>query len=242
MTTLLLFAVGTFAGFVNVVAGGGSLLTIPALMLTGLPADIANGSNRVAVLAQSLAGGAAFRQAGRLERRLMAPVLCWTLLGALAGAFLAARLPVAIIRPVLIGSLAATALAILMQPDFGRGATRRPFGPVAAVALFAAGFYGGLVQAGVGFLLIWALAGWLGLALDAANGLKIVVVLVYTVPAVVFFQMQDLIDWVAVVPLCLGTVVGALAGVRFAVRVDPAVMRRLLLVALGAMLLAVVVR
>ena len=77
---VLLLTVGTLSGFINTLAGGGSMLTLPALMMMGIPADIANGTNRVAVLAQSITGAKGFDQAGQLDRSGLAGVLLLSLI------------------------------------------------------------------------------------------------------------------------------------------------------------------
>ena len=83
--TLLVIA-GIAAGFVNTVAGGGSVFTVPALMLLGMPADIANGTNRVGVLMQSAAGVWGFRNRGKLDQSALMPIAVPTVAGSLIGA------------------------------------------------------------------------------------------------------------------------------------------------------------
>ncbi|HZO16861.1 MAG TPA: sulfite exporter TauE/SafE family protein, partial [Polyangiaceae bacterium] len=89
----VLVLAGLIAGFVNTMAGGGSLLTLPALMLLGLPADIANGTNRLSVLSQSLSGVLLFHKEEKLDRRAIVPVLAPTVSGSLVGAVVASRVP-----------------------------------------------------------------------------------------------------------------------------------------------------
>ena len=90
----LLIISGIFAGFINTIAGGGSMLTLPALMILGMPADIANGTNRVGILLQSTAGARRFHQKGKLEPATIIPTLIPTLSGSLIGSLLASYLPV----------------------------------------------------------------------------------------------------------------------------------------------------
>ncbi|MBO7007497.1 MAG: sulfite exporter TauE/SafE family protein, partial [Pseudomonadales bacterium] len=85
----LLFLVGVISGFINTLAGGGSMLTLPAMMMMGMPADVANGTNRVGVLVQSLTGAKGFNDQDRLDRSAILPVLVPTILGALVGSLLA---------------------------------------------------------------------------------------------------------------------------------------------------------
>ena len=86
---VMLLTVGMLSGFINTLAGGGSMLTLPALMMMGIPADLANGTNRLAVLAQSITGAKGFDQAGRLDRSALTGVLVPTIVGAAVGALCA---------------------------------------------------------------------------------------------------------------------------------------------------------
>ncbi|MCA9771936.1 MAG: sulfite exporter TauE/SafE family protein, partial [Myxococcales bacterium] len=160
----LLVVTGLVSGFINTVAGGGSLLTIPALLLLGMPADIANATNRVCVLAQSAFGAAGFDRGGRLDRGALARILGPTLLGGLAGSWTAANVPPDILKPVLIGMMALIAVTLVWKPAMlapPEGSV--PLGvfekPAALPGLFAIGFYGGFAQAGVGLFLIAFLGG-----------------------------------------------------------------------------------
>ena len=99
---MLIFA-GFFGGVVNTLAGGGSMLTLPALMLLGMPADLANGTNRVGIFLQSAAAVKGFDSAKKLDRTAILPILLPTLLGALLGAILASVLPNVYLKPLLLG-------------------------------------------------------------------------------------------------------------------------------------------
>ncbi|MEJ6591224.1 MAG: TSUP family transporter, partial [SAR86 cluster bacterium] len=102
---LALLTAGVIGGFINTLAGGGSMLTLPALMLLGMPADIANATNRVGVLFQSLAGVKGFKDQDKLDSSAIGPVLIPTLLGALVGSLFAAYLPVGVLKPILLGTM-----------------------------------------------------------------------------------------------------------------------------------------
>lgn len=86
---LVLILSGVAAGFINTLAGGGSLFTLPALMLLGMPADIANGTNRIGVFLQSVAGVWGYRRHGKLEQAALVPILVPSVLGALIGSLTA---------------------------------------------------------------------------------------------------------------------------------------------------------
>lgn len=227
---LLLVGAGFFAGFINTIAGGGSMLTLPALMFLGLPADIANGTNRVGVLLQAIAGARGFHKRGKLEPSTIVPTIVPTITGALLGAILAAYMPVETLKPILLGSMLLMALIMLIRPS----AVAPPAGtpvqtlkerPIAWFGLFIAGVYGGFVQAGVGFILIAALAGGLRYDLVRANALKMAVTGVLTLVALAVFIINDQVLWVPGLILAVGTVAGAMASVNFAISVPQSVLK-----------------
>jgi len=219
----LLLATGYIAGVINTLAGGGSNLTLPALMLLGLPADVANATNRVGVLLQSFAGVHAFRRRGKLSLRDAIPILIPTLLGGLVGAFAAAALPVLLLKPLLLGTMLAMTGLILLRPAVvapPEGSVPLPLHgrPGAWVTLFLTGVYGGFVQAGVGFVLIAALAGTLRYDLVRTNALKMLCTGAFTGVALLVFVRNGLVAWLPGLALGAATMLGATHGVRLAVR------------------------
>ena len=176
----LLIGAGFLAGFINTIAGGGSMLTLPAFMILGMPADIANGTNRVGIFLQSLAGARGFYKEGKLAPATIVPTLVPTLIGAFLGSMLASYLPVSWLKPTLLGTMLAMAVLMLVKPSVVAPPEGTPTytlseRPMAMLGLFFAGFYGGFVQAGVGFLLIAAVAGGLRYDLVRTNALKMAI-------------------------------------------------------------------
>ena len=224
LTVSLLVATGFIAGVINTMAGGGSNLTIPALIVMGLPADIANATNRVGVLLQSVAAVRGFRRHGKLDSHDTVAVLIPNLLGGLAGAVCAAVIPVGFLKPLLLATMIGMSLLILLRPaviapPLGTPALSMRDRPSARVALFLAGVYGGFVQAGVGFVLIAALAGTLRYDLVRSNALKMLCTGAFTLVALVVFVIDDLVLWVPGLILGASTMLGAALGVRMALRV-----------------------
>jgi uncharacterized membrane protein YfcA len=228
---------GGVAGFVNTLAGGGSLLTLPALMLLGLPPDVANGTNRVAILAQNVASAHAFDDSGRLDRRAVASVVGPTLIGALVGALTASYLPRELLKPLLIGTLVLVATTLVRRPRALASdaptaeSDPRRVGRREAVMLLGVGLYGGFVQAGVGFFLLAVLGSALRYDLVRANALKVVAVGAFTAVALVVFVARGQVSWVAGGVLAVGTVAGARLGVRFALRSSERALRLVVFVA-----------
>ncbi len=220
----LLVAVGVISGFINTIAGGGSMLTLPAMMMLGMPADVANATNRVGVLMQSLTGAKGFNDEDRLDRGAIVPVLVPTVIGALVGSLAASYLPVWLLKPVLLGSMVAMALIMVLKPETvvppdGTEPYRLKERPGAVVGLFLSGVYGGFIQAGVGFILIAALAGGLRYDLVRTNALKTVCTAVFSGVALAVFALRGQVWWIPGVILAVGSIVGAMASVRFAINV-----------------------
>lgn len=234
-SVLLLAGAGYLAGFINTVAGGGSLLTLPAFMMLGLPADIANGTNRVGILLQSLAGVRGFHRAGKLAPATIVPTLGPTLLGSLTGSMLASYLPVTWLKPALLVTMLVMAIVMLVQPSViapppGTAVHALRDRPLAWLGLCAAGLYGGFVQAGVGFILIAALAGGLRYDLVRANALKMAITAALTAVALGVFIVRGQVWWTPGLIMAAGTSAGALMSVRFAISVPQAVLKWILFV------------
>ncbi|MDP7145686.1 MAG: sulfite exporter TauE/SafE family protein [Pseudomonadales bacterium] len=224
VTVTALIAAGFIGGIINTLAGGGSMLTLPALMMLGMPADVANATNRIGVLLQSLTGAREFHRNDRLDSSAIVPVLIPTSSGALCGALLASYLPVFVLKPVLLVSMVAIALIMLTKPDMvappeGTVILTMREKPSAAAGLFLAGVYGGFVQAGVGFILIAALAGGLRYDLVRTNALKMVCTAVFSFVALAVFILRDQVLWIPGLILAMGTVIGAWLSVKFAISV-----------------------
>ena len=222
-----LLGAGLVAGFINTIAGGGSMLTLPALVLVGLPVDVANGTNRIAVVLQSLAGAWRFDKAGAVEWATVRRVLSPTIAGALVGALIAAYVvPQAYLGPVLFGTMLVAALVFLLRPPVEPGASdaAEPHA-LSPLGLFGAGLYGGFVQAGVGLVLLAVLTGLTRRSLVEANALKLVVVLAFTLVALGIFIVAGQVRWVHGLILSGATVAGALLGVRFALKAGSRALR-----------------
>lgn len=238
----LMMVVGIVAGFINTLAGGGSFLTLPVLMMLGMPADVANGTNRVGVLVQSLAGVRGFDRHGALDRGAVVQILIPTFVGSLAGALVASFLPPAVLKPVLLVTMVAMALLMVVRPTVvappaGTAPKRLADAPAGYLWLFAAGLYGGFIQAGVGFILIVALAGVLRYDLVQSNALKMACTALFSVVALGVFVIRGQVQWLPGLVLALAQVIGVQLSVRFALQVSRVVLRWVLL----ALVLAVCV-
>ena len=227
----ILFGVGILSGIINVMAGGGSSLTLPALIFLGLDGATANGTNRIAIIVQSIFATLSFRQDKVTRLRTSLRLSLWTLPGAVLGAVVAVRISDAwferILGLVLVGVVISMLLPRGERATTAEGIQSAWIHPV----MFAIGFYGGFIQVGVGFLLMAALYHLLRLDLVFVNAHKVVIVLVYTLPTLVIFAWTDNIDWLLGLDLAVGNAVGAYGAARLAVRRGERLVRIVLVVA-----------
>jgi hypothetical protein len=217
----ILIVAGVAAGFVNTLAGGGAVIAVPALMLLGLPGDVANATNRVAVVVQSLTGAIGFARGGKLDRAAAIEVVPVTVCGALAGAYVATILPNRIFEPLLIVTMIAIAVLLMLRPGTiapTPGGTPKALRgqPWAILGLLAAGFWGGFMQAGVGIILLVIFGGLLRYDLIRGNAIKVAVVMIFSTVALIVFIIRAKIVWIPGLILTAGTVAGATIAVKFA--------------------------
>ena len=217
---LLVFGAGLLAGFLNVMAGGGSLITLPLLIFMGLPVAVANGTNRVAILVQNIVAVGSFRRQGYADLRTGLAFGAATIPGAIAGAFVAVHVGEATFRAILAGVLALTVIGLLL-PKKRKGVSGDP--PkraqiLAFLGFFGIGFYGGFIQAGVGFLLMLVLHQLLRIDLVRTNMHKVLIVLIFSLPALAIFIGTGNVSWMMAGSLAAGNASGAIVATRVSVK------------------------
>ncbi len=218
MTWAALFAAGLAAGTLNVIAGGGSLLTLPLLIFLGLPPTVANGTNRVAILVQNVGAVWGFRRRKLLAGAWLRDAIVPVVVGAALGTWGATKMGDLAFQRVLAGVMVAVALLMLWRPlPAGTGADAPPTGRGRRLALlvawFGVGLFGGFIQAGVGFVLL-AVASAAGLDLVRGNALKVTLVLAFTPISLVLFARAGLVDWPFGLVLAVGNLLGGQIGVH----------------------------
>lgn len=214
---LLLFT-GVAAGFINTVAGGGSVISLPVLVeIVG--ASVANGTNRVAILMENAVAAASFHGGKKVPWRFVAPLLIPVMVGAGAGAWVATLLSAETMKRVFGLVIVLVALSMLVRPSRwlqeGEPRLREPW---RSLVFFGIGFYGGFVQAGVGFLLLAGLVLVERLGLIRGNAAKVVLVFAYTPLSLFLFARAGQVEWAAGLALGVGSMTGALIASRLAIR------------------------
>lgn len=217
----LLVVVGIVAGFLNVMAGGGSLLTVPVMVFMGLPGPVANGTNRIAILAQNLTAIATFARRGFQEFRLSLSLAACAIPGAVAGALLGVHLEGIWFNR----ALALIMLGVMLVMHLDKGAKKRPEShqPTRTqlvsghLLMLGVGFWGGFIQLGVGFIIMPVLNRVMGLDLVRTNMHKVFIIAVYTVVALLIFASQIELLWVVGIALAVGNSIGGYLGAHFTV-------------------------
>lgn len=216
----VLFGSGCVAGVLNVIAGGGSFLTLPILIFLGLPAAVANGTNRVAVVVQSLGAVWGFNRYGIVDWRSLLWAGLPAAVGSIAGTWVALVISDEAFKKVLAVLMVAVTLWTLWDPKAGHAAAsgggQSLRAPALGAAFFLIGIYGGFVQAGVGFLIL-AVTTMTGLDLIRGNAVKALCVLLFTTISMSLFIWQDKVHWPMGIALAAGTLLGGLVGVRLTV-------------------------
>lgn len=238
---LLILVLAAFAaGVMNSIAGGGTLLTFPAL-LTVLAPEFANATSTVAVLPGSIAGAVGYRQELWAARRFAVQMLPVSLLGGTVGAILLVWYP-AEFGALVPWLIFLAAFLFLIQPPLNKllkrqqtDFTHRP-GPGLLAGLMAFQFgvavYGGYFGAGIGILMLSAL-GFMGIGdINKANGVKTFLASAINAVSVVIFVQADLVNWPYALVMAASAIVGGFAGAKLAKRM-PARYVRWLVVAIG---------
>jgi len=205
-----------------VLAGNGSLISLPALIFVGLPPGVANATNRVSIVFQNLVGGTGFYRQGMLDTRGALRLSIPVGLGSVVGALLAVDVNDQVFQQVLAIAMIAMLVLMLIKPERwiagkkGDLDSRLTLGRF--LIFFAIGIYGGFLQAGVGIFLLVALVLEVGYDVVRANAVKVVVTLASAVVSLAIFSANLKVNWTVGLVLACGSMIGAWLATRFASR------------------------
>lgn len=234
-----LFISGVVAGFINIMAGGGSTLTLPLLIFFGLDSALANGTNRIAVLVQNVAAVLSFKQEKYAQFKLSTKLSLWTLPGGIFGAIVAVKIGNELFQKIL-GLVIIGIMITIIFPRFTRNsdnyAGNHFFNPwLLYPAMVGIGFYGGFIQAGVGFLIMAALVHLMHLDLVRVNMHKVFIVFMFTLPAIIIFIATSNVNWGYALVLSAGNAFGGWWSAKVSVKKGERVIRIVLLIAMFLM-------
>ncbi|MCH1513092.1 MAG: sulfite exporter TauE/SafE family protein [Acidimicrobiales bacterium] len=213
---VLLFVGGGFAGVVNAMAGGGSSLTVPLLVLAGVPGNFANGTNRVGIFVSNGTTIWSFHRQGISTYREALPFLPPVVIGSLIGSIAISQVTDRtfetifgiLILPIIFLSLKEPK-TVRKGPNFSKTAT--------FILFLCIGIYAGAIQMGVGLVLL-AILTRSGLTLMKANFVKVLMTLTVTMTALPVFIIQGKVRWLPAVILTCGLSIGGWIGARIAVK------------------------
>ena len=234
INAILLILAGLAAGVINTFAGSGSLITLPLLMFMGLPPAIANGTNRVGVVVQNLVATGNFLRQKELQPKHEWSLILPTLFGSLLGAFLAVDIKEDILNYFIGVLLVVMFFVILLKPaEWVKGKAHKERTTksrwINSILFFFIGIYGGFIQAGVGLFLLAGLVLGAGYDLIRANAVKVLMVLSFTLVALVVFLTAGQIVWSYGLLLAAGNAAGAWIASKYASKIGAKNIRYILL-------------
>lgn len=220
-TVLIILLAGGFAGFVNILAGGGSLLTLPLLIFLGLSPLTANATNRVAILVQNIVSIIAFKKGGVLKFGYVFFLAGSALLGALWGAEMGTRISDNLFQKILSLVMFLVLFILIWDPakklqmdDAVENSL--PLKVLGVCVFFGVGVYGGFIQVGVGFVIIISLRLIHKMDLVQINSFKVTIVCVYTFAALYIYL--DKVNWSYGLLLAVGNALGGWLGSHTAMK------------------------
>ena len=236
---VLLIGVGFAVGFINTVAGGGSLLSLPVLIFLGLPPSVANGTNRVAIVIQTATAVAGFKSKGVSTFPFNAYLGASALVGAIIGAQIAVNVDGALFNRILAIIMVTVIVIIIFKPKTNlQNIQERLTGKylwIGIIAFFFFGIYGGFINAGLGFVLILFLHYVNHMTLVRANATKVAIVFIYMLSALAVFALNDKVNWTIGLTLAIGNAVGAWIASRYSVKKGDKFIRLFLVVMVAVM-------
>lgn len=219
---VVLIVIGFVAGVINTIAGGGSLLTLPILIFLGLPPNVANGTNRIGILFQSISTTAGFKSKGIITFPFSIYISISALIGALLGAQIAVDIEGETFNKILAVVMVLVVVYMVLNHKYKQlNLLERSTGKhlwLSVLLFFFVGIYGGFIQAGVGFMMLLVLSSVNNFSLVKSNAIKVIVTLVFTIASLAIFLANDKVNWKYGLLLALGSAAGGWLSSRWSVK------------------------
>ncbi len=236
---ILLIFVGFIAGAINVIAGGGSLLSLPILIFLGLPSGIANATNRIAIIIQNIFAVSGFKSKGVSAFPYSIYLALSASVGAIIGAYMAIDINGDVFNKILAVIMVVIVIYMVFKPKISLKQlierTTSKYFWLGVIAFFFVGIYGGFIQAGVGFIMLLTLSSINRFSLVKSNAIKVFVALVYSLVAVAIFIYNDMINWKYGLILSIGNAAGGWFMSRWSVKKGDGFVRLFLIIMVTVM-------
>ncbi|QMU65007.1 MAG: TSUP family transporter [Flavobacteriaceae bacterium] len=236
---VFLMVIGFIAGAINIVAGGGSLLTLPMLIFLGLPPNVANGTNRIAIIIQNIFAVKGFQSKGVSAFPFSIYLAVSASVGAIIGALGGVHIRGEIFNKILAAIMILIVAYMAFKPKSStKNTAERITGKYSRWGIFAfffVGLYGGFIQAGVGFIMLLFLSGIHRFSLVKSNAIKVFVALVYSCTAVAVFAFNNQINWKYGLILSVGNASGGWVMSRWSVHKGDGLVKKVLIFMVSAM-------
>ena len=218
----ILIVSGFIAGVINTLAGGGSLLTLPILIFLGLPPGVANGTNRIGILMQSISGTLGYKSKGISTYPFNIYLGISASIGALIGAQIAIDIQGDLFNKILAITIVIVGVLIVFKSKKNTKVLQeRLTGKhlyISCIGFFFIGIYGGFINAGIGIVIMFFLTKYNRLSLVKTNAAKVALVGIYTLGALLLFAYNNKVNWSMGLWLSFGAIFGAWFTSRYSVR------------------------
>ena len=226
---------GMLVSFINSIAGGGGLVSFTTMIFFGLPASLANGTNRLGVLLGSASSTYTFQKQGHFNWALSLKAAIPAAFGSIVGAWLAVKLPDKLFNPILAVIIVAVVLATIKHQAQKPKSSEltEPYlasTPLALLAYTLVGFYGGFLQIGIGFVIMYTFSRLGRLSIFQINALKTATTFLYSLTSISLFAFSSKIHWPIAISLAIGNVFGGIFGSHWQVKKGEAWVNRFLMV------------
>jgi uncharacterized membrane protein YfcA len=222
MEIIIIVVAGILVGFINTLSGGGSVISLSLLLILGLPANIANGTNRISIFFQTFSSVTSFTRQKMFDSMRPVWLAVPATIGAVLGAWTAVDVNERVIEIAMALAMVIMVFFLFYKPDRwlkdNPAMLSKPIRWWQLVIFFAVGFYGGFIQVGVGYFLLMSLVLGVGYDLVKANAVKNLIVFLYAIFALLVFIIDGQVNYLYGLVLSAGSVIGALIASYLAVK------------------------
>jgi len=230
---IVIIVAGIFVGFINTLSGGGSVISLSLLILLGLPANIANGTNRISIFFQTLSSVGSFTRQKMFDNLRPVWLAVPATIGSVLGAYLAVDVSERVIEIAMALAMVIMVFFLFYKPDKWLkekpAMLSKPLKWWQFVIFFIVGFYGGFIQVGVGYFLLMSLVLGIGYDLVKANAVKNLIVFFYAIFALLVFIIDGKVNYLYGLILSVGSIIGALIASYLAVKKGAGFIRAVIL-------------